>query len=1284
MKRVFRFGATALRFSFLAALLSMFSPQLVASQVVVTQHNDNGRTGQNLQETVLNTSNVNVNNFGKLFTRTVDGQIYAQPLYLPNQPIKGAMHNVVYVATMHNSVYAFDADDPTASTALWQVNLGTSVPAQDVCPSCGYQDIKNEIGILSTPVIDTTSGTIYVVAKTKNTANSTYHFSLHALDVLTGAEKFTGPKEITGQVAGTGAGSSNGTVVFDPLHHLNRPGLLLLNGTVYLAFGSVGDIFPYHGWVMGYDAGNLGQVSIFNASPNGSAGAIWQAGMGLVSDSSGFIYLMTGNGSFNANSSGTEYGDSFIKLSTSGGLSVSDYFTPFNQAALSQSDADLGSGGPVALPGTGLIVGMGKDKILRLVNTQNMGKFNATTNNDVQEFQPTFGVEDYTGGPVYWNSPNNGPVIYLWGSGDSLKAFKFTGSLLQTTPVSQSSVTEVNGVSSSVPLSLSANGSQAGTGIVWAAAALSQDPNQQTVPGILRAFDASNLSVELWNSRQSAARDDLGNFAKFVSPTVADGKVFVATFSNQLVAYGLNPSSGGALPSPWSGQDVGSVGLTGSDSYLNGSFLMNGAGSDIWGNADSFNFVSQPLNGDGQIVARVFSLQNTNAWAKGGVMIRETLAANSTYAMVDVTPVNGSEFSRRLTPGAFSTVTNVATGAAPYWVKLVRSGNTFSGYISADGVTYTLLGTDTISMASSVYIGLALTSHDTTLLCSGALDNVTVTGQQTTQPTVSITAPANGATFNAPANITVSATATGGTGTTVSQVDFFAGTTNIGTLRTSPYNLSWNNVAAGSYSLTAMVTDSSGATATSAPVGITVTSSTLPSPWLTLDIGSVGVAGSAGYAGGTFTLNGSGADIYGTADAFRFVYQPLNGDGQIVARVFSLQNTNVYAKGGVMIRETLAANSRHAMMEITPVNGSEFLRRTSTGGISTVSAGSGAAPYWVKVVRSGNTFSGYVSADGVNFVLVGSSTITMASSVYIGLVVTSHNNAVLCKAVLDGVTVTGGAVAPPTVSITLPANGASFVAPANITINAAAAGGTGAQVSRVDFYAGTTLVGSDNASPYSISWSSVPAGSYSLTAQVTDSLGAVATSSPVGITVTSGGLPSPWLTQDIGSVGVAGSAGFLNGVFSLSGSGADIWATSDAFRYVYHTLSGNGQIVARVASLQNTNAWAKSGVMIRETLTANSRYAMMDITPVNGSEFSRRLSVGAFSTVTNVSSGAAPYWVKLVRSGNTFSGYVSTDGVNFVLVGSDTISMASSVYIGLVVTSHNNTTLCTTSIDGVQ
>ena len=526
------------KFLLVAAALSLFIPSLAAGVTVVTQHNDSGRTGQNLTETVLNTSNVNVNNFGKLFARAVDGQIYAQPLYLSNLTIQGATHNVVFVATMHNSVYAFDADDPGASAALWHVNLGTSVPSTDI--SSGYTDISPEIGVLATPVIDSSSGIIYVVAKTKNLSNSSYHFQLHALDVLTGQEKFSNsPVEITAQVSGTGDGSSGGQVSLNNLYHLNRPGLLLLNGVVYLAFGSLGDTPPYHGWVLGYNASTLQPAGVFNATPNGSDGAIWQAGNGLMGDATGNIYLMTGNGTFDANNAGgTDYGDSFMKLSTSSGLAVADYFTPFNQASLSSADLDLGSGGPMALTGTNLLVGIGKDGVLRLVNTLNMGKFNSTFNNDVQEFQAYTGGVVYIGSPIYWNSPNNGPVIYLWGPGDVLKSYQFSGSSFQTTPVARGTVTEFAGSTNAVPMSLSANGSQAGTGIIWAPAAYNANSNPSAVPGIVHAFDATTL-VELWNSRQNLARDDVGNYAKFAPSTVANGKVYVPTFSNQLLAYGL-------------------------------------------------------------------------------------------------------------------------------------------------------------------------------------------------------------------------------------------------------------------------------------------------------------------------------------------------------------------------------------------------------------------------------------------------------------------------------------------------------------------------------------------------------------------------------------------------------------------------------------------------------------------------------------------------------------------------------------------------------------------------
>ena len=502
---------------------------------VTTHHNDNGRTGQNLTEPVLNTSNVNVNTFGKLFSRAVDGQIYAQPLYVPGLSVAGRIRNVVYVATQNDTVYAFDADDPTASLPLWHVNFGTPVPSTDVAPNCA--DITPQVGVTSTPVIDTSSSTIYVVAKTKNIVDSSYHFSIHALDLITGGEKFGGPTEITAQVSGTGIDSVSGIVTLDPLQQFNRPGLLLLNGVVYVAFGSACETPPWHGWILGYSASTLQQVAVLNTTPNGSDGGIWGGGQGLLADSANNIYVMTGNGTFDSTTGG-DYGDSVLKISTASSLSIVDYFTPTNQADLDAADLDLGSGGPMALPGTNLIVGSGKDGIVRVLDTANLGQFSATTNNNVQNFQGTTGVV-FMGAPIYWNTPNHGPVIYIWSGNDFLKAYQLVNGTFQTTPVSQGTIPEAQGLSNSVPLSLSANGNQAGTGIVWGSGAFSANANQQTVAGILRAFDATDLTKELWDSKQNAARDDVGNYAKFSPPTIASGKVYQATFSKQLAVYGL-------------------------------------------------------------------------------------------------------------------------------------------------------------------------------------------------------------------------------------------------------------------------------------------------------------------------------------------------------------------------------------------------------------------------------------------------------------------------------------------------------------------------------------------------------------------------------------------------------------------------------------------------------------------------------------------------------------------------------------------------------------------------
>ena len=514
-----------------------------AAQVsVVTHHNDNRRSGQNLRETILNTSNVNVSKFGKLFSRTVDGQVYAQPLYVPSLNIKGKTRNVVYAATEHDSVYAFDADDPKASAPLWKVHLGTSVPSQDICPTPGppcYSDLEPEIGITSTPVIDLSSHTIYVVAKTKNATDNTYHFKLHALDLFSGKEKFAGPVEIA-------AGD------FISFSQNNRPGLLLLNGVIYIGFGSVGDFRTWHGFVLGYDATTLAQLSAYNSTPGSGAngGGIWGGQQGLAADANN-IYATTSNGTFDVNTGGPDYASSFLKLSPANGLTLADYFAPYDQSFLNGGNVDLGAGGPLLLPGTTLLVAGGKDGILRVADctTGKMGEFNTTFNGNLQNFQATniYPEGMIMGSPIYWKSPNHGPVIYLWGPSDVIKAWELSGQTFLTSPVSQGQIVSPAGNSNEAVLSLSANGSKAGTGIVWAARSYSGDANLQPQPGILHAFDATDLTHELWDSNQNAARDNLGLYAKFSPPTVAKGKVYLGTFSGQLQVYGLNPPPATAI-----------------------------------------------------------------------------------------------------------------------------------------------------------------------------------------------------------------------------------------------------------------------------------------------------------------------------------------------------------------------------------------------------------------------------------------------------------------------------------------------------------------------------------------------------------------------------------------------------------------------------------------------------------------------------------------------------------------------------------------------------------------
>jgi hypothetical protein len=511
---------------------TFFMASAAVSQVAVaTQHNDNYRTGQNTSETILTTANVNKTKFGKLFSQTVDGYVYAQPLYVPNVNIAGkGTHNVVYVATEHDSLYAFDADNNAGANTkpLWQVSFIDPAHGINVVTSgdVGCTDLVPEIGITGTPAIDLSTQTMYLVTKTKE--NGKFVHKVHAIDITSGGEKFGGPVVVQATFKGTADGSN--TVAFDPFREAQRPGLLVQNGLVYVGWASHCDIGPYHGWVMAYDAKTLQQKSVWNATPNGGLGGFWQSGAGLAADTRNLLYLPSGNGTFDQDQKGKDYGDSIIKIgfSTAGKLVAKDYFTPHDQQFLSDTDTDLGSGGALLIPDRPgkknplLLVQAGKEGTIYLINRNHMGKFNPNDDNQIVQNLPG-AVGGMWSMPAFWNNS-----VYFGGVGDNLKMFSFdpVAGLLSTTPSSNSS-TFFN-YPGTTP-SISANGTS--NGIVWA---LQTESN----PEVLHAYDATNLSTELYNTAQNATRDKVGNSVKFVVPTVANGKVYVPA-QKQISVYGL-------------------------------------------------------------------------------------------------------------------------------------------------------------------------------------------------------------------------------------------------------------------------------------------------------------------------------------------------------------------------------------------------------------------------------------------------------------------------------------------------------------------------------------------------------------------------------------------------------------------------------------------------------------------------------------------------------------------------------------------------------------------------
>jgi outer membrane protein assembly factor BamB len=510
---------------FVLPCLSLFAVcARVRAQVdVLTQHNDNLRTGVNLRETILTPANVNQAQFGMLFKRVVDDQIYTQPLVVTGVAVNGGMRDLVYLTTVNNSVYAFDANDSEASLPVWHVNFG--VPANLHSASFGCLDINGQMGIIGTPVIDKALGVLYVVALTRagsaNGSQAGFMQRLHALDLATGADLPESPVTISAHD-------------FNALMQNQRPALMLANGIVYVGYASHCDKEPYHGFLMAYDAKTLAQVSVFNTSPNGSEASIWQSGQGPAADAEGNVYLVTGNGSWDGV---RNFSESFLKLTPR--LELLDWFTPTNHLRLDKEDTDLNSSGATLIPGTHLVLGGGKEGVLYALDSRNLGHLG--DEHALQHFQAT---ASHLHSLVYWQSAHRGNLLYVWGQRDKAKVYKLEGEKLEETPLMVRDVP--NEGHPGAMLSLSANGNK--DGILWAAIHATGDSWHESRPGVLHAYDGDDIRHELWSSLQVPSRDDCGEYSKMAPPTIANGMVYLASFgtenvgTGQFCVYGLLPA----------------------------------------------------------------------------------------------------------------------------------------------------------------------------------------------------------------------------------------------------------------------------------------------------------------------------------------------------------------------------------------------------------------------------------------------------------------------------------------------------------------------------------------------------------------------------------------------------------------------------------------------------------------------------------------------------------------------------------------------------------------------
>ena len=854
---------------------------------VLTYHYDNARTGANTNEVLLTPAQVNTNNFGRLIKYVTDGYLYTQPLYVPNVVIPGqGTHNVVYVASEHDTVYAFDADSNLGANGglLWKTNLGLSALSANgefgarYCGTC-FPDIVPEVGITGTPVIDPATGTLYVNVATREVSGTTnYVHRIHAINITNGRERPYSPVVVSGSVPGTGVDSVGGVMTFNGRQANQRPALTLAGGILYVAYAGYADTDPYHGWLFGYNATNLAQVSIYNTTPNATTGAfgshaaeggIWMGGHGLVVDANTNLFFITGNGSFSQNTGGGDYADTVMKLATTNGLTVADYFTPFNQLALANADTDLGSVGPVLLPDSvgsvahpRLLAAGGKSGTIYLLDRDSLGHYNGTdgiNGNDSQIVQSVIGATaNIWSSPAYWNN-----LLFYQPANSMMKAFTITNGVIATTPVA---ATASFGTYNGGPV-VSANGTN--NGIVWVINGVGGGSTE-----VLYAYNATNIAQTLYNSSQLLARDNPGNGIKMITPTVANGKVYVGA-QYALNVYGFTTFLATPTISPNGALYTNSVTVTLADATpgvaiyytldgttpttnsflyttpfvvtttLNVTAIAVKSGAANSGVA-SASFINTAALGTGtgllgQYWTNTTSVAFTNiAFVTAATLTRTDAVVNFNWSSIAPSPVIGqTNFTARWTGSVqpqYSetyTFTTVADDGVRLWVNGQLLVNDWTAHTTAT------TNSGVITLAAQQLYNVRLVYFQNTsnavaqLLWSGPstalaiIPSTQLYAYTNPPPVVVILSPTNNSSYTASASVSINADADAPYNP-LTKVDFYTtnGATFLGSVSNAPYTLTATGLAAGNYGLIAVATDGSGLSSTSTVVNITVASGT--------------------------------------------------------------------------------------------------------------------------------------------------------------------------------------------------------------------------------------------------------------------------------------------------------------------------------------------------------------------------------------------------------------------------------------------------------------------------